>query len=367
MKKSIFLWLIILFTSFAIKAQENEYQAPDYDAIQKMMNEDPNLYPSIEAKFLRADYSSLSEDEATIFYYGKVFRDDYSPYKSLEWTNNIKKILFSEHPKKSLLKKELKNINKAIADYPVLLECYFIKYVICNELYGEESKEAKSSLVQISSLLKAILSTGDGKSMESAFHVVQVHDEHAIMRMSGIGWKQQSLHEDEGQYYDRFELDDEEVTELYFNITPCFKALFAEFAQSDASDSYSNRIEIPLGTKVTLRLKEVEKGKYQAAIIDKQSFSGEVDETTFSVENDSDIVELVFAQIKLDSGKEKVKLCAKSFNNNILSFDSFIQYVGKNDFESTSNVGWYPKALMIEQWYPGIAKIRLENIRITER
>ena len=111
MKKTLFLWLIIFFTPFFIKAQDDEYQAPDYDAIQTMMTENPNLYPSIEARFLRPDFS-LTEEEINIFYYGKIFRDDYSPHHNVEWTPNIKQIMYSGNLKKSLLKKELKNINQ---------------------------------------------------------------------------------------------------------------------------------------------------------------------------------------------------------------------------------------------------------------
>ena len=232
MKKSLFLWLIIIFTPFFIKAQDDEYQAPDYDAIQTMMTENPNLYPSIEARFLRPDFS-LTEEEINIFYYGKIFRDDYSPYHDVEWTKNINQILYSYNPKKSILKKELKNINKALADYPVSLEGYFIKYIICLDLYGNESDEAQSTQFQITSILRAIASTGDGQSMESAFHVSHVSDEHTIMRMMGILWESQSLHENEGQYYDRFELDEneDELEELFFNITPCYNALNKLFSE----------------------------------------------------------------------------------------------------------------------------------------
>lgn len=371
MKKSLFLWLIIFFTPFFLKAQDEEYQAPNYDTIQKMMAENPNLYPSIEARFLRADFS-LTEEEINIFYYGKIFRDDYSPYHNVEWTPNIKQIMYSGNLKKSILKKELKNINQAIADYPATLEGHMIKYIICLGLYGQESDEAQTVMYQLVSLVKAIASTGDGQSTESAYYVTHVSDEHTIMNMMGWGWKEQELHQnaDEGQYYDCFWLEEneEEQEVLYFNITPCFMALSAELGEASSSENeFSNSVEIPLGTRVTLRLKEGEKGTFQAAIIDKMPFSGEVDETTFSSENDPDIVELVFAQIKEDDGNEHVYLCAKSFNNNALSFDSFIQYRGKNNFESTSNVGWYPSALMREQWFPGIVKIRLENIRIMER
>lgn len=369
MKRLFYLWIFILFTPFMIQAQDEVFQAPDYETIQKKMTENPDLYPSIEARFLRADFS-LTEEDIDIFYFGKVFRDDYSPYHNIEWTKNIKTIMTSDHVKPSILKKELKNINKSLSEYPVSIEGLFIKYIICLELYGQGSTEEQKAKFQVISIIEAIANTGDGERMESAFYVTHVSDEHTIMQLAGWSWKEQSLHENEGQYYDRFELEEneEEMEELYFNITPCFKALSNLFGESTSSESeYSNRIEIPLGTRITLRLKEGEKGTFQAAIIDQKPFSGEIRKETFSSENDPDIVELVFAQVKTDTGREQVVLCAKSFNDNALSFDSFIQYRGKKEFESTSNVGWYPKVLMHEEWFPGIVKIRLENIRIMEQ
>lgn len=242
MKKSLFLWLIVFLSPFFLKAQDDvmgtpkdAFQRPNYDTLQKMMTENPNLYPSIEARFLRADFS-LTDEEMNIFYYGKIFRDDYSPYHSIEWPKNIKQILYSENPKfpkKSLLKKELKNINQSLADYPVSLEGYFIKYIICIGLYGDTSEEVESSMYQLLFLLRTIARTGDGTSMGSAIHVTHVSDEHTIMRMMGFSWKKQSLLGNEGQYYDRFELDENEneLEELFFNITPCYNALNKLFSE----------------------------------------------------------------------------------------------------------------------------------------
>lgn len=369
MKKNIFFWLLLLFTPLMMEAQNEDFQAPDYDAIQKKMTDNPNLYPSIETRFLSADLS-LTEEEIGILYFGKIFRNDYSPYHDVEWTKNMQYIMATEHPKPSILKKELKNINKSLSKYPVSLRCIFIKYAICLELYGQGSTEEQKSRYMLSTLLNTILTTGDGSSMENAFHVTHVPDEHTIMQLAGVRWKGQSLHENEGQYYDHFELEEneEDLEELYFNITPCFKALSAELGDATSSESeFSNRIEIPLGTRVTLRLKEGNNGTFQAAVIDKQPFTGEVNEATFSSENEPDIVELIFTQMKINGDWEQVVLCAKSFNDKALAFDSSIQYHGKTKFESTSNVGWYPKVLMQEQWQPGIVKIRLENIRIMER
>ena len=373
MKKYFFLLIIALLATVAMKAQAGD-KAPDYNAIQQMMKEDPQLYPSLESRFLRVD-EELAVKDLRILYYGKVFRDDYSPYKQFEWTAGINKIMSMEAVKPAVLKKELKNIDQAISDNPVSLECILIKYVICNKLFGIDSKELEYAAMQATMLLDAILSTGDGQSKESAIHVITTSDEHTLMQIAGISWKSQSLLENEGQFYDCFELSDNptaldvapigDFEKLYFNITPCFKKLTEEFSQMTSSETeYSNSIEIPLGTRVTIRLKEMGDGTYQAAVVDRQAFSGEVTDSTFSSENDPDIVELVFANEKSQSGNDKVVLSAKSFNKNPLSFDSFIQYRGQDTFEPTSNVGWYPKALMHEQWYPNIVKIRIANIHI---
>ena len=371
MKKYFFLLIVALLATVAMKAQGGD-KAPDYDAIQQMMNEDPNLYPSLESRFLRVD-ENLEVKDLRILYYGKVFREDYSPYKEFEWTTGMNKIMGSEQVKPAVLKKELKNIDQAISDNPVSLECLLIKYVICVKLFGNESKEMESVAIQVTMLLDAILSTGDGQSAESAIHVISNSDEHTLMHIAGIGWKSQSLLENEGQFYDRFELSENptaldaapigDFENLYFNITPCFKTLAKEFSQMTSSETeYSNSIEIPLGTRVTIRLKEMGNGTYQAAVVERQTFSGEVTDSTFSSKNDPDIVELVFAY-----ENDKVVLSAKSFNKNPLAFDSFIQYRGSDEFKPTSNVGWFPKALMKEQWFPDIVKIRIANIRIMER
>ena len=71
--------------------------------------------------------------------------------------------------------------------------------------------------------------------MESAYYVTHVSDEHTIMNMMGWGWKEQELHQnaDEGQYYDCFWLEEneEELEELFFNITPCYNALNKLFSE----------------------------------------------------------------------------------------------------------------------------------------
>ena len=91
----------------------------------------------------------------------------------------------------------------------------------------EESEEAYNAYIQVVMLYSAIASTGDGKSQETAFHVICVSDEYALMRMFGFSPKSQALLEKKGRSYDRMDLEENEygLEALYFDITVSFEAM----------------------------------------------------------------------------------------------------------------------------------------------
>lgn len=70
-------------------------------------------------------------------------------------------------------------------------------------------------------LLSAILSSGDGKTKESAIYVINIADEYALMYRFGVTPTSQSLVRENGQSYDRMELTNNEkgLKVLYFNVT----------------------------------------------------------------------------------------------------------------------------------------------------
>ena len=76
-------------------------------------------------------------------------------------------------------------------------------------------------------LSSAILSSGDGLSKESAIHVISIDDEYAILNMYGLSPKMQSLIEEEGQKYDKMDLDPNKYgwESLYFNTSIMATAL----------------------------------------------------------------------------------------------------------------------------------------------
>lgn len=70
-------------------------------------------------------------------------------------------------------------------------------------------------------LNEALLSSGDGKTKESAIYVINIADEYALMYRFGVTPTSQSLVRENGQSYDRMELTNNEkgLKVLYFNVT----------------------------------------------------------------------------------------------------------------------------------------------------
>ncbi|MBC7772957.1 MAG: DUF4919 domain-containing protein [Pyrinomonadaceae bacterium] len=70
-------------------------------------------------------------------------------------------------------------------------------------------------------LIRSILESGDGQSFETAFHVVSVEEEYAIISLFGGEPKEQTLQEHEGHAYDVITIESEdgaETGEIFFNV-----------------------------------------------------------------------------------------------------------------------------------------------------
>lgn len=75
-------------------------------------------------------------------------------------------------------------------------------------------------------LLDSILATGNGKSLETAFHLVAENEAWTVMRVFGIRAKGQERLRQDGRVYDIFEgaLDDRTV-KIYFDVTDPVRVL----------------------------------------------------------------------------------------------------------------------------------------------
>jgi len=140
---------------------------------------------------------------------------------------------YSEGPDVSSQKKAMmqelrgKEFDKAIKDAGTVLEsdyvdmdAHYAEYVAHRELKEQERSDFHKFVFE--HLLHSITDHGDGKTTETAYQVIDVHEEYILLRSMGVGLpKSQALMNKDGHSYDEIKFVDpksQEERTLFFNV-----------------------------------------------------------------------------------------------------------------------------------------------------
>jgi hypothetical protein len=113
----------------------------------------------------------------------------------------------------------LKNAEVVLANDPVDIDTHFLAYM-ANKGLGELDQADFHKKV-FRGLVASILSSGDGKSMEKAWVVINTHEEYVVFRVLGYRPGDQSLVHKDGHSYDVMKVknvDDGTDATFYFNV-----------------------------------------------------------------------------------------------------------------------------------------------------
>ena len=237
-KQSLLLLMILVLSSLfvldscstskkSVKRNGITFNTPDYKQIKKVVNDKDSefYYPELLRRFEAADIA-LTPEQAYYFYYGTATRPDYNPYKLSNY-KEVKEALNGDKNSEESWRKAAQVIEKELQSDPTNLRFHLYKQTVCSHLYGNESQQYLDAVSQVKTLLSAIMASGDGRSLETAFHVISVTDEYGMMDFLGVSLKKQSIVNDKGQSYDLMEFKENKygLKSLYFNITVCMEAL----------------------------------------------------------------------------------------------------------------------------------------------
>lgn len=120
----------------------------------------------------------LSLEQLQHLYYGKLYSPSYKLYAMSAQEADFNRLISNQRFRKAI------PIGKQILqENPVHLEVLF-KLYLCYQQLGlkEELMPVKAKVGQ---LLSAVISSGDGLSPETAYHVIRVGDEYVLMAMLG--------------------------------------------------------------------------------------------------------------------------------------------------------------------------------------
>ena len=103
-------------------------------------------------------------------------------------------------------------------------------HLVASTAYKEKGDAEKEKFHRYvaEGLIKSILSSGDGRSKETAFTVISTDEEYVILRVYGLMPGSQSLLDANGHHYDRLDATNPKTNEkvtLYFNIDRPYGAL----------------------------------------------------------------------------------------------------------------------------------------------
>ena len=99
------------------------------------------------------------------------------------------------------------------------MDAHFVKYIAHGEI--RETEQAKFHKMVFTRLLKSITDSGDGKSPATAYHVISIAEEYALMRVFRRVLIRQHLLREGGHAYDQMEVKDLNsgvTATLYFNV-----------------------------------------------------------------------------------------------------------------------------------------------------
>ena len=205
--------------------------APNYKQIKKQVESKGSefYYPELLRRFQEAD-TTLTVEQNYYFYYGTATRPDYNPYKHNNY-DGLKEALSGDEVTEEGWRTAAQVIDKELESDPTNLRFHVYRQMVYSNLYGNESQEATNAYNQVIMLFTTITSTGDGKTPETAFHVISTTDEYGLMDMLGLSLKSQSLIKRHGRSYDlmEFEANKYELESFYFDVTVCMEAMHKVF------------------------------------------------------------------------------------------------------------------------------------------
>lgn len=215
MKKLFVLFLIIY--SAEISAQQSAFIKPDYDKIEKAIKEQGSslFYPKLMNRYLRGD-STMTIEEKQHLYYGFSFQKDYSPYGAPKFFDSLKVILEKKPHSEDDYRKILMYGDSILNKNPFDMRVLNYQGYAYEKLKQDALLEKYVTRMRI--LIDAIMSTGDGTSMEKAMYVIYISHEYDMLEILGLpfGGKQKLI-----EPCDYLTLDKNEVglTGMYFDVS----------------------------------------------------------------------------------------------------------------------------------------------------
>lgn len=197
----LFLLLCLFVIALPVCAQTERQSNPTYEALLERVKKGD---ATVDFTAFRMAYTET----------GKY--DPYGPDR------DARQAMFAAFRAKAY-PKALESAEKILQDAYVDINSHIIASIAYKEMNKPDAAKLHSDIAN--ALIKSILSSGDGKSAETAFTVISTNEEYVVMDVLGLKVSSQSLLNVNGHSYDKLAGTDPQTNksvEVYFNIDKVF-------------------------------------------------------------------------------------------------------------------------------------------------
>jgi len=182
MKKLITLMALLILSV----AGAQETTSPDYSLIQKNIKDKNSsyYYKTLMERYSRAD-TTLTLNERRHLYYGFAFMPlklDEAAIRSLE--QQLKTALHTPNPSTTDMEAVVNYSGMLLEAFPFSITLKEYRTYCLKEL--GRYKEAATEKAQSEMVIDAILSSGDGKTAQTAIHVIDPSNEYEMVSLMGF-------------------------------------------------------------------------------------------------------------------------------------------------------------------------------------
>ena len=227
MKLQTLLLITICWHCFVATAQDHKkFVKPDFKTIEKETTDKNSkyYYPVLLYRYKGND-TALSLPDMKMFYFGSFFKATdtaRSYFDKMNFNDSIRairsKYTIDDDDRRTLIRYYEANYEANPTD----LETLNMLYSLYSHLHDRRAADYEQKL---STIFDVISETGDGLSPKTAFYIVTVDDEYAILGM--LGYKSTHNQSLLDMKYDLLEVaeNDNQVKGLYFNVEQMMKMM----------------------------------------------------------------------------------------------------------------------------------------------
>jgi hypothetical protein len=222
MKKSFLLFLLISTFCYG-SAQNPTLVKPDYNKIESVVADrnSTSYYPTLMERYIKSD-TTLTREDFRMLYYGSLFQSAYSPYGHSDYRDSIRPILSKESLSANDYDALIHYEKLVLAEFPFNLRDLNILELACKHA-GMIDLE-KQTAFKLYNVLETILSTGDGRTEETAWHVVSVEHEYDIVNTFGLEFGGQQSLTTKGCDYLQLKQNKDGIKGFYFDVNKILEA-----------------------------------------------------------------------------------------------------------------------------------------------